>query len=143
MFMQMVFATRTRLVRCDAPSLHQRSNASGELASLVARVRRCVRPVTHGEFDRWAEARIKIARMTLTIKLDGNWSSFQLANSAPPLSVTDSAIAPSARIDILCATARMEHVALVSGSSVRSCLRGDAHTVARCPRAHDAMALRV
>ena len=45
----------------------------------------------------WAEARVKIARMTLTIKLDGNWSSFQLANSAPPLSVTDSAIAPSAR----------------------------------------------
>ena len=36
--------------------------------------------------------------MTLTIKLDGNWSSFQLANSAPPLSVTGSAIAPSARI---------------------------------------------
>ena len=46
----------------------------------------------------WAEARIKIARMTLTVKLDGNWSSFQLANSAPPLSVTDSAIAPSARM---------------------------------------------
>ena len=48
--------------------------------------------------DGWAEARLKIARMTLTIKLDGNWSSFQLANSAPPLSVTDSALAPSARI---------------------------------------------
>ena len=47
----------------------------------------------------WAEARVKIARMTLTIKLDRNWSSFQLANSAPPLSVTDSAIAPSARMD--------------------------------------------
>ena len=46
----------------------------------------------------WAEAHVKIARMTLTIKLDGNWSSFQLANSAPPLSVTDSAIAPSARM---------------------------------------------
>ena len=46
----------------------------------------------------WAEARVKIARMTLTIKLDGNWSSFQLANSAPPLSITDSAIAPSARM---------------------------------------------
>ncbi len=46
----------------------------------------------------WAEALIKIARMTLTIKLDGNWSSFQLANSAPPLSVTGSAIAPSARM---------------------------------------------
>ena len=41
---------------------------------------------------------INIARMTLTIKLDRNWSSFQLANSAPPLSVTDSAIAPSARM---------------------------------------------
>ena len=35
---------------------------------------------------------------TLTIKLDGNWSSFQLANCAPPLGVTDSAIAPSARM---------------------------------------------
>ena len=47
---------------------------------------------------RWAEALLKIARMTLTIKRDGNWSSFQLANSALPLSVTSSAIAPSARI---------------------------------------------
>ena len=46
----------------------------------------------------WAEARVKIARMTLTVKLDWNWNSFQLANSAPPLSVTDSAIAPSARM---------------------------------------------
>ena len=36
--------------------------------------------------------------MTFTVKLDGNWSSFQLANSASPLSVTDSAIAPSARM---------------------------------------------
>ena len=53
----------------------------------------------------WAEAPIKIARMTLTIKLDGNWSSFQLANSAPPLSVTDSAIAPSARIPVICSGA--------------------------------------
>ncbi len=48
----------------------------------------------------WAEAPVKIARMTLTIKLDRNWSSFQLANSAPPLSVTDSAIAPSARMAV-------------------------------------------
>ena len=46
----------------------------------------------------WAEAPIKIARMTLTIKLDGNWNSFQLANNTPPLSVTGSVIAPSARI---------------------------------------------
>ena len=49
----------------------------------------------------WAEARVKITRMTLTIKLDRNWSSFQLANSAPPLSVTGSAIAPSARMQKL------------------------------------------
>ena len=49
-------------------------------------------------FHHWAEARLKIARMTLTIKRDGNWSSFQLANSALPLSVTSSAIAPSARM---------------------------------------------
>ena len=46
----------------------------------------------------WAEALLKIARMTLTIKRDGNWNSFQLANSALPLSVTSSAIAPSARM---------------------------------------------
>ena len=52
-------------------------------------------------FACWAEALVKIARMTLTIKLDRNWSSFQLANSAPPLSVTDSAIAPSARMRFL------------------------------------------
>ena len=44
----------------------------------------------------------KNTRMTLTIKLDRNWSSFQLANSAPPLSVTDSAIAPSARMHNQC-----------------------------------------
>ena len=50
----------------------------------------------------WAEAPIKIARMTLTIKLDGNWSSFQLANNTPPLSVTGSVIAPSARMACLC-----------------------------------------
>ena len=47
---------------------------------------------------RWAEAHIKIGRMTLTIKLHRNWSSFRLANRAPPLSVTDSSIAPSARM---------------------------------------------
>ena len=60
-------------------------------------------PPRHNPLDQycWAEAPIKIARMTLTIKLDGNWNSFQLANSAPPLSVTDSAIAPSARMERL------------------------------------------
>ena len=40
----------------------------------------------------------KIARETAKVRLDGNWISFQLANSASPLSVTDSAIAPSARM---------------------------------------------
>ena len=53
----------------------------------------------------WAEALLKIARMTLTIKRDGNWSSFQLANSALPLSVTSSAIAPSARMSLFDAIA--------------------------------------
>ena len=37
-----------------------------------------------------------LAGMTMTIKLDGNWSSCQLTNSAPPLSITDSAISSSA-----------------------------------------------
>ena len=55
----------------------------------------------------WAEALTKIARMILTIKLDWNWSSFQLANSAPPLGVTDSAIAPSARMGNLANVARL------------------------------------
>ena len=57
----------------------------------------CLGARVFSRFD-WAEARLKIARMTLTIKRDGNWSSFQLANSALPLSVTSSAIAPSARM---------------------------------------------
>ena len=60
-----------------------------------------VHPAKCHPFACWAEALVKIARMTLTIKLDRNWSSFQLANSAPPLSVTDSAIAPSARMRFL------------------------------------------
>lgn len=51
--------------------------------------------------DCWAEAHVKNARMTLTIKLDGTWSSFQPANSAPPLSVIGSAIAPSARMRVI------------------------------------------
>ena len=51
--------------------------------------------------------------MTLTIKLDGNWSSFQLANSAPPLSVIDSAIAPSARIPRLCVKLRLWNITLL------------------------------
>ena len=46
----------------------------------------------------WADARIKIARMTLTIRLDGNWKSFQPAISASPINVTDNALAPSARL---------------------------------------------
>ena len=50
----------------------------------------------------WAEAHIQIATMTLTIKLDRNWNSFQPTNSAPSLIVTDSAIAPSARMPVNC-----------------------------------------
>ena len=64
--------------------------------------------------------------MTLTIKLDGNWSSFQLANSAPPLSVTDSAIAPSARM-LLPVLSWQGHLCDKKGSrhasQLRSCLK--------------------
>ena len=51
---------------------------------------------------RWAEARIKIARIILTIRLDWNWSSFQLANIALPVDVMSCDIAPSARIKVEC-----------------------------------------
>ena len=47
------------------------------------------RKSTNRKWKSWAEARIKIARMNLKIKPGRNWSIFQLANSAPPLSVTD------------------------------------------------------
>ena len=50
----------------------------------------------------WAGAHITFARRTLTIQLDRNWNSFQASNSAPPLSVTDSVIAPSARMPVNC-----------------------------------------
>ena len=51
----------------------------------------------------WAEGNMQVARMTLTIKPDRTWNSLTLANSALPLSVTDSAIAPSARMPANCA----------------------------------------
>ena len=41
---------------------------------------------------------IKKLREGSQTQLDGNWSSFQLANSTPPLGVIGNAIAPSARI---------------------------------------------
>ena len=75
----------------------------------------------------WAEARIKIARMTLTIKLDGNWSSFQLANSTPPLSVTDSAIAPSARMH--CGSAGSDRNKKICGRGRSKC---DQQMVGQC-----------
>ncbi len=61
----------------------------------------------------WAEARIQIARMTLTTRLDRTWNSFKLASSAPPLSVTDSTIAPSARMPVNC-EARLHSYAQLS-----------------------------
>ena len=75
----------------DPQSTHTNTHTGGHQTRSIASGK-------HGIAACWAEAPIKIARMTLTIKLDRNWSSFQLANSAPPLSVTDSAIAPSARM---------------------------------------------
>ena len=50
----------------------------------------------------WAEAHIQVAKMTLTIKLDRNWNILKSANSALPLSVTDNAIAPAARMPVNC-----------------------------------------
>ena len=74
----------------------------------------------------WAEAHIQFARMTLTIKLERNWNSFNLASSALPLSVTDSAIAPSARILVNC-EARLHAYAqmlIFNKPHIESCLLG-------------------
>jgi len=57
----------------------------------------------------WAEARINIARMILTIKLDENWNGFQVANTTPPLSVTGIVSARSARIDLVAGPVMCEH----------------------------------
>ena len=43
---------------------------------------------------------IKKLREESQTQLDGNWSSFQLANSTPPLGVIGNAIAPSARMAV-------------------------------------------
>ena len=87
--------------RTSKPLLAYSAGAPGQKTSVTtafgpARKQKASKTETTSEH--WAEARLKIARMTLTIKRDGNWSSFQLANSALPLSVTSSAIAPSARM---------------------------------------------
>ena len=58
----------------------------------------CVTYLTLDRLYHWAEALVKIAIMTLTIKLDGSCSSCQLANNTPPLSVTGSVIASSAMV---------------------------------------------
>ena len=59
----------------------------------------CTMPRTHSPTHvlLWAEALEKL-RLRPCGRIDGNWISFQLANSTPPLSVTDSAFAPSARM---------------------------------------------
>ena len=92
----------------------------------------------------WAEARIKIARMTLTNKLDGNWSSFQLANNTPPLSVTGSVIAPSARMPLAPHGSTFKHSTLLKhvfvlwfaagAASIAEDMCSSAAQVARSPR---------
>ena len=72
---------------CESPMAH---------SVAISSHRRCI--CACAVCPSWAEARIKIARMTLTVKLNRNWSSFQLANCTPPLSVTGSTIAPSTRM---------------------------------------------
>ena len=91
----------------NTPRCHRASVVSKRIASKTQDINTTQRCNAR---DCWAEAREKIAGMTLTIKPDWNWSSFQLANSTPPLSVTGSATAPSARMHCkarkpnLCAT---------------------------------------
>ena len=87
----------------DAHIMHRvrRATSTGRICSHSNQARQHdiqTVPVSKLACISWAEAPVKIARMTLTIKLDGNWSSFQLANNTSPLSVTDSIIAPSARM---------------------------------------------
>ena len=86
---------------------HQCPSVSGALS--LSALWMCGLPLCHSG-KCWAEARIKITRMTLTIKLDRNWSSFQLAHSAPPLSVTGSALAPSARMPVSARSQRLKMV---------------------------------
>ena len=80
------------------PSWLRRTVRLAHLAHLVTMSSHRRRILACATCPSWAEARIKIARMTLTVKLNRNWSSFQLANCTPPLSVTGSTIAPSTRM---------------------------------------------
>jgi hypothetical protein len=86
------------LLACICRAVPAMVRGRGRQEGLQASQHEHMQPHTESALFRWAEARVKIARMTLTIKLDGNWSSFQLANNTPPLSVTGSVIAPSARM---------------------------------------------
>ena len=96
-------APRTRKVAHDVSYIASFSRAALDLGvharGLAQSSVSAMHFYVHDKPKCWAEAPVKIARMTLTIKLDGNWSSFQLANNTPPLSVTGSVIAPSARIE--------------------------------------------
>ena len=95
-------APRTRKVAHDVSYIASFSRAALDLGvharGLAKSSVSAMHFYVHDKPKCWAEAPVKIARMTLTIKLDGNWSSFQLANNTPPLSVTGSVIAPSARM---------------------------------------------
>ena len=87
--------------RTSKPLLAYSAGAPGQKTSVTTAsgpTRKQKASKTETTSEHWAEALLKIARMTLTIKRDGNWSSFQLANSTPPQSVIDNAIAPPARI---------------------------------------------
>ena len=79
-------------------------------------------------------AHLKIARVILTIRLDRNWSSFQLANSTPPLSVTGSALAPSARMAFKLASsqfvsAQAERGQILAAASKAQCIGSSSQAV--------------
>jgi len=98
-----------RLCKCKSANAH----APTVLESFD--LDKCALPIhqsrhsTLAQLYRWAKARIKSARMTMAIKLDGNWSCFLSAKNTPPLTVTGSVIAPSARMDLFAGPVMCEH----------------------------------
>ena len=93
-----VLASRLQTCSQRHRRMHRKTWSSRNTSMKLSRILAHTLDHQATEKQNWAEAHIKIARMTLTAKLDGNWNSFQLANNTPPLSVTGSVIAPSARM---------------------------------------------
>ena len=82
--------------------------------------------------------------MALTIKLDGNWTSFQLVYNTQPLSVTGSVVAPSAEMPLALRGGTFKHYTLLKhvfvlwfaagAASIAEDMCSSAAQVARSPR---------